>query len=397
MPTANKTSTAVANNDKYLHSAAAAALSTPIQVENKIQKLKSKYGDALADIINIADNEPRQRQELITWITDKANNVKIIIAFSGGKDSVAMVLYCLFVLQIPKEDIELWHHDVDGDGEPLFDWACTKSYCITFARHFGIKILFSHAGGGILREIYRTNETVQPTYFQTEEGGSYNVVQPLQRPEFNNTRRKFPAVSADLNSRWCSWIAKIGVMVKAINNTPKYKNCNLVVMTGERRIESTARSNYAEVEEYRGATKTRRAVQWRPIIDWTVEMVWDIYKTHKVQAHPCYELGWGRCSCQLCIFSSADTWANIEEISPEKVMRIAEIEDDLNFSLYSTKGKAQQSIYQTKVLQGTANIPDHLKKRWLLEALTEFTSPIIVPGAWELPLGALSKEMSGAN
>jgi 3'-phosphoadenosine 5'-phosphosulfate sulfotransferase (PAPS reductase)/FAD synthetase len=372
----------------------------PIEMEKIAKGLKIKYGDdRLSDILNIPDDEPEQRKQLIEWIKTPENNVKIIIAFSGGKDSVAMVLYTLFVLKIPKESIELWHHDVDGDGEPLFDWACTRSYCKKFADHFGLKILFSFSGGGILREIYRTEETVQPTFFQKEQDGDYYVVPPLQRTEFIKTRRKFPAVSADLNTRWCSWIAKIGVMVKAINNTEKYKNCNLVVMTGERRLESTARSKYKEMEEYRGASKTRRAVQWRPIIDWTVDQVWDIFKEHKVQPHPCYELGWGRCSCQLCIFSSPEIWATINEISPEKVKRIADIEQDLGFSLYSSKSKGeyvQKSIYETKVLKGTASIPDYIKERWLLEALGEFVSPIRVE-EWVMPLGAFSKETSGAN
>lgn len=210
--------------------------------------------------------EADQRPALIQWVNENSNDVKFIIAFSGGKDSIAMVLYCLFDLKIPADRIELWHHDVDGDGEQLFDWPCTKSYCIAFAKAFGLTILFSYAGGGILREIYRTNETIQPIYFQKVEGGEYTRVDPQNKERFYNTRRKFPAVSADLNVRWCSWIAKISVMLKGINHTDRYQNANIVILTGERRLESTARSKYKEMELYRGASKTRRAVQWRPLI-----------------------------------------------------------------------------------------------------------------------------------
>ena len=40
----------------------------------------------------------------------------IIVLFSGGKDSVA-AYFRLLELGVPKEKIELWHHDIDG-GHP---------------------------------------------------------------------------------------------------------------------------------------------------------------------------------------------------------------------------------------------------------------------------------------
>lgn len=38
---------------------------------------------------------------------------KYIVAFSGGKDCTACFLHLLDI-GIPKERIELWHHEVDG-------------------------------------------------------------------------------------------------------------------------------------------------------------------------------------------------------------------------------------------------------------------------------------------
>lgn len=49
---------------------------------------------------------------------------KIIVAFSGGKDSLACVLRLLDLGVLP-EQMELWHHDVDGREDPdyhLMDW-----------------------------------------------------------------------------------------------------------------------------------------------------------------------------------------------------------------------------------------------------------------------------------
>jgi 3'-phosphoadenosine 5'-phosphosulfate sulfotransferase (PAPS reductase)/FAD synthetase len=118
-------------------------------------------------------------------------------------------------------------------------------------------------------------------------------------------------------------------MSKVINNWDRFKKSKVCVMTGERRTESTNRAKYKEVDNSKN-TKNKKLIQWRAIIDWNEKKVWDIIKEHKVQPHPCYELGWNRCSCQLCIFSSDNTWASINEINPEKVKRIAEIEKDLD-------------------------------------------------------------------
>lgn len=50
---------------------------------------------------------------------DPFSFTKIIVACSGGKDSLASLLHLLDI-GIPKERIELWHHDVDGrEGSTL--------------------------------------------------------------------------------------------------------------------------------------------------------------------------------------------------------------------------------------------------------------------------------------
>jgi len=81
------------------------------------------------------------------------NYDKYIVAFSGGKDSIAVVLY-LLMQGIDPSKIELWHHDVDGsENESTFmDWECTHDYCRKFAQAFGLQIYFSWKEGGFKRE-----------------------------------------------------------------------------------------------------------------------------------------------------------------------------------------------------------------------------------------------------
>jgi 3'-phosphoadenosine 5'-phosphosulfate sulfotransferase (PAPS reductase)/FAD synthetase len=375
----------------------AASNENSVAIDQLIETMKKKYVDKAAEILDLPYGTPEQiatqRKETLDWIL--SSKATVIIAFSGGKDSVAMVLQAIYDFKIPREQIELWHHDVDGDGPNLWDWGGTKSYCKAFAKALDVKIVFSYAQGGITREIYRTKETIQPIFFQEEEDGEYIRVDAMQKPDFMTTRRKFPAVNKDLNVRWCSWVAKIAVMGKAINNSPRFKSANICIMTGERRLESANRAKYKEIEPYRSHTNARRAITWRPIIDWTEKEVWDIFAVHKIQPHPCYELGWGRCSCQLCIFSKENTWASINEISPEKVETIAEIEKDLGFTLYGDK-TGNKSIYLSKVDKGQSFIQNEKLVRWYKEATVEFVSPIFVE-EWTLPQGAFSAEESGAN
>ena len=368
------------------------------KVDDMIKDIQKKYLHETEVILGITSSE-EQRKSLLKWILDPEQNVKVIIAFSGGKDSIAMVLRAIYEYKIPKSQIELWHHEVDGMGENFWDWKCTPSYCRAFADAMGVPLLFSYADGGILKEMYKENSFLQPVFFQQEDRGEYTKIDPRGWEKDRNTRRKFPQVVTKIETRWCSGTAKIDVMAKAINNSPRLKNANILIMTGERRAESPNRATYDEIEKYRSYTNTRKALTWRSVIDMTEQDVWDLFEKHKIQPHPCYELGWGRCSCQICIFNQANTWASCNQLDPKKIERLASIEKELGSTLFTKKEKGvviPSNIYEAMVNKGQSEIDPVALERWGAEALGEFVSPIIVK-EWKLPKGAFSKEQSGAN
>lgn len=79
---------------------------------------------------------------------DLASYDLIIVAFSGGKDSLACLIH-LIEQGVPRERIELWHHEVDGrEGSRLMDWPCTPAYCRAVAKAFGVQLYFSWREGG---------------------------------------------------------------------------------------------------------------------------------------------------------------------------------------------------------------------------------------------------------
>jgi 3'-phosphoadenosine 5'-phosphosulfate sulfotransferase (PAPS reductase)/FAD synthetase len=264
-----------------------------LAIKEKIGELQRESMSAAEKIIALEQKE--QRERLIDWIkTDP--EVKIIIAFSGGKDSIYMVLFYLYVLHIPPDRIELWHHDVDGHGEELFDWKSTPEYCMAFARAFNLKLLFSYRKGGIVGRLLRNNEPLGDVFYQSEPGGEFHCAK--SDPNKLNTGGRWMQVGSDMKKRWCSSSVKIEVASRILTNDQRLQGSperpvKIVFNTGERHDESTARKNLKEVEVYRGTrlVSTRNVILFRPNVSISEQQVWQMMKAHRVQPHPCYMIG----------------------------------------------------------------------------------------------------------
>jgi 3'-phosphoadenosine 5'-phosphosulfate sulfotransferase (PAPS reductase)/FAD synthetase len=258
----------------------------------------------------------------------------ILVSYSGGKDSLACLLH-LLDLGVPRSKIELHHNDVDGHGEPLMDWPCTPAYVKATGEAIGIPVVFSWREGGFVREMMRDKA---PTAAVSYERDGQRVTLPTVRAT-EGTRLKFPQVSADLSVRWCSAYLKIDPFARVLNNEPAYRGKKILVVTGERGQESAARAKYEDIEPHRTDSKRRMVHQWRPILEWKEEQVWEIIERWKIRAHPAYYLGWGRTSCLACIFGNNDQWASVKSIAPDRFKRIADLEGE-----FGTTIKKGQSV-----------------------------------------------------
>jgi len=295
----------------------------------------------------------------------------VIVSFSGGKDSLACILHIL-ELGIPTEKIELWHQAVDGRPgvDPrFFDWPCTESYCKAVAKALGITLRFQWREGGYEREINKVNAALAPASFELPDG----TIGSAGGHGIPNTRLKFPAAVADLRTRWCSAILKIDVSTAAVNNDPRLKDANVLVVSGERRQESNNRARYAKVDEHKSTTQKRRVDQWRAIIDWREEQVWEIIERWRVRPHPAYYLGWGRVSCLPCIFGNPDQWASVKSIDPELFEKILGYEHQFGRTIQ------QGGDIEHLAAKGRSFVPDD--RRMIRLALSEDypDSMILVP------------------
>lgn len=291
----------------------------------------------------------------------------VIVAFSGGKDSLACLLHILD-LGCPREKIELWHHDIDGKGKDFMDWECTPGYCRGVAAAVGIKLFFSWKVGGFEGEMLRQDAPTGAVAFETPTTG-LEVVGGDSKSL--GTRLLFPQMSANLEVRWCSGYLKIDVAARAITNQPRFLKKNTLFITGERGEESAARAEYATEEAHRSDNRAgkkprqrviRRVDHWRPVHAWTTGEVWEIIRRYRVKAHPCYRLGWGRCSCACCIFGNANQWASIREVSPAQFAKVANYEKTFGKTIDRNKVSIEEKANNGEVYSAVRANPAVVKE-----------------------------------
>ena len=311
----------------------------------------------------------------------------IIVAFSGGKDSIACLLH-LYDIGAPIGRVELWHHCIDGkEGSSLMDWPVTGSYCQAVAKAFSLPIYFSWRNGGFEREMLRDKQRTAPVSFETPGD---NIIECGGKRGGFTTRRKFPQVSSDLSVRWCSAYLKIDVCTMAIRNQPRFLGKRTLVITGERAEESSARAKYKTFEPDRsdnrnGKRKKRHVDHWRNVYGWKEAQVWDIIERHRINPHPAYKLGWGRLSCAACIFGSMHQWASLNAINPAQVRRIAELEKEFQTTIHRKRTVREQ------VSRG---IPyENMDPHEIINALAKTYSCGIFVEDWIQPNGAYGENV----
>ena len=306
---------------------------------------------------------------------------RFIVAFSGGKDSLASLIH-LLECGVPRDRIELWHHEVDGrEGDRLFDWPVTPDYCRKVAQALSVPLYFSWLEGGFEREMLRDGTPKAPTHFETPEGE--RVVGGKGKP---GTRQRFPQVSADLKVRWCSAYLKIDVARAALNNQERFKGKSLLFVSGERAQESAARSKLASFERHACDSKQKAVHAWRPLLHWDETEVWDAIARWRIDPHPAYHLGWSRLSCQFCIFGGADQFASAQQVSPERAQKLIDYERSFGTTL-----KRDESLEQLMA----RGHPYRMDPADLEAARSEtFERPVFVEH-WRTPAGAYKRDSAG--
>lgn len=311
---------------------------------------------------------------------------KYIVSFSGGKDSTALLLF-LLDNGIPKDRIELWHQDIDGKGRTLFDWEVTPDYCRKLGEAFGIPVFFQWKIGGFEREMLREDSLTAPICYELPDGSVQQVGGTRGKP---STRRKFPQASPDLRTRWCSAYLKIDVCATALRHDTRFQNIRTLVLSGERGEESRQRASYAILEpdraDLRNGRTPRHIDRFRPIRDWKEQQIWDLLEKYRVRPHPCYFMGFGRCSCKFCVFGNCHQFASAAYCSHRQAENLIHFEKDFGCTMKRDTDLA--SLIRKGVPYDT--ITGELRS---LATSYEYKMPILIgeKETWQLPAGAFRK------
>lgn len=204
--------------------------------------------------------------------------------------------------------------------------------------------------------------------------------------ELGGKRHKFPAKGGTHSGRWCSGNLKAAVQDSVTANLEETKHDKkILIVSGERRGESAGRSKYNEMEIHRtnAIAKAHRVVhQWRCCIDYSEKDVWELLKRHHINPHPCYRIGWNRCSCMMCIFSTPRLFAGVKELFPDAYASLRHDEEVLGFTLDNKKNLDE-------FIGDTPSCVCWNDKKAIHSILTgEFGTEDIYTENWNYPVGA---------
>jgi len=314
----------------------------------------------------------------------------IICAYSGGKDSTAIVLDV--IERGFKDKIQLHHNLVDGIDDHFFDWKVTKSYCEKFAQHMNLPLYFSYREGGMRKEICKENARTAPMFFQYIKDNSWGKSGGIKGSI--NTQRQFPQISKNMSTRWCSSLLKISPMNSFIANQPEFDHKKLVVITGERGEEHESRAKYNQIQAHTTNCNKRSVTHIRPILYWKEQKVWNVMQRWGIVPHASYWLSFGRCSCRACIFLADKDLTKLQVCDSAIIDEIADYEIDFKKTIAYDSKRTKYGQPQLTVKDRAALHPaPKLDEKWIAIAKSEtWDIPIYVdPKDWVLPPGAYKK------
>lgn len=239
---------------------------------------------------------------------------KIYISCSGGKDSQAMAYLISNIAETqkyPKRNICLIYADTG------LEWKDTYNHVEYIAQCLGVQAVK-------VKEDFTLLEKVKYKWD--------NFLKDKNQNPFPNVKQ-----------RYCTSDFKRNPIRKfLVKNHSKENKCKLLLCTGERWEESSARSKLSAWSFYIATSTKRKVYNWRPMLAYEKADIWSEIKNSNLEHHEAYKLGCDRLGCVVCIFHSIcghglrDMQINCKH-NQEKYEELDKLEQDTKFCMSSSR------------------------------------------------------------
>ena len=216
--------------------------------------------------------------------------MELIINFSGGKDSCAMLAY--LCEQYPDIKKHVVFADTGWEHEDAEEWCKSIVEGI-----FGLKL-------NVARSKTKTFLTMA------------------------ENRGMFPG----MNQRQCTSDLKRDPIMTWVRNNVKDEL--IVNCMGIRSEESTNRAKKKKLSRNKRESNGKRTIwEWNPIKDWTEKQVFEYLEQKNIPLHPVYK-HLRRFSCRVCIFMTQHDLRQVKQHDPAAIDIISKIEEKIGFTMF---------------------------------------------------------------
>lgn len=238
-----------------------------------------------------------------------------IVSVSGGKDSTATLL---LAIERGAENLRAVFADTGHEHPQTYDYLdyLEKTLTIQIQR---IKADFS-------QQIARKRVYIQE-HWAADGVADYIIQQAIEtlQPTGNPFldlclwKGRFPSTKA----RFCTTELKVfpiqEQVFKPLLQDPETEE--VYCWQGIRADESASRAKLPERDE-----DDLGVINYRPILSWTAEDVFDFHRKHGIKWNPLYEQGMGRVGCMPCVNCRKSELQEIADRFPAEIARVAEWE-----------------------------------------------------------------------
>lgn len=240
-----------------------------------------------------------------------------IVSVSGGKDSTATLL---LAIEREAEDLRAVFADTGHEHQQTYE------YVEYLAEATGVEIEWVRADLSMqiaAKRDYIAWKWLDDGVPQEQINLALDVLKPTGNPFLDMClwKGRFPSTKA----RFCTDHLKVSpINEQVIRPALRSGVKRLVSWQGVRADESASRAKLPEMDAEFGDEETGEGLwNYRPILRWTVDDVFDMHRKHGVDWNPLYEQGMGRVGCMPCIHARKGELREIARRFPEEVERVA--------------------------------------------------------------------------